>query len=62
MIDLSRYRIIDLSHELFPSEQKTDGRQRHGKPFFGERAIDRILIENPARVLPFASPKEESGP
>lgn len=25
----------------------------------GEGAIDRILIENPARVLPFASPKEE---
>ena len=40
MIDLTKYRIIDLSHELFPSEQKTDGRQRHGKPFFGERAID----------------------
>ena len=40
MIDLSRYRIIDLSHELFPSEQKTDGRQRHGKPFGGERPID----------------------
>lgn len=40
MIDLSKYRIIDLSHELFPSEQKTDGHQRHGKPAFGERAID----------------------
>ena len=40
MIDLSKYRIIDLSHELFPSEQKTDGAQRHGKPFGGERAID----------------------
>ena len=40
MIDLSKYRIIDLSHELFPSEQKTDGRQRHGRPVFGERPID----------------------
>ena len=40
MIDLSKYRIIDLSHELFPSEQKADGRQRHGKPFHGERPID----------------------
>ena len=40
MINLSKYRIIDLSHELFPSEQKVDGHQRHGKPFYGERAID----------------------
>ncbi len=40
MIDLSKYRIIDLSHELFPSEQKADGRQRHGKPFHGERPLD----------------------
>lgn len=35
MIDLSKYRIIDLSHELIPSEQKTDGHHRHGKPING---------------------------
>ena len=35
MIDLSKYRILDLSHELFPSEQKTDGHHRHGEPLNG---------------------------
>ena len=40
MIDLSKYRIIDLTYELFPSEQKADGRQRHGKPFNRERPIE----------------------
>ena len=35
MIDLSKYRILDLSHELFPSEQKIDGHHRHGEPLNG---------------------------
>ena len=35
MIDLSKYRIIDLSHELVPGERKIDGRYLHGEPFHG---------------------------
>ena len=35
MIDLSRYRIIDLSHELTLGERKRDGRYLHGDPFHG---------------------------
>ena len=34
MIDLSKYRIIDLSHEMVPGEQKIDGHYLHGEPFF----------------------------
>ena len=32
MIDLSKYRIIDLSREMVPGESKTDGRYLHGDP------------------------------
>ena len=39
MIDLAKYRIIDLSHELTPSERKVDGRYDNGLPFAG-RPID----------------------
>ena len=35
MIDLSRYRIIDLSYELVPPERKIDGKYLHGEPFYG---------------------------
>ena len=35
MIDLSRYRLIDLSHELVPGERKQDGSYLHGEPFYG---------------------------
>ena len=35
MIDLSKYRIIDLSHELLPGERKIDGSYLHGEPFHG---------------------------
>ena len=40
MLGMSHYRIIDLSHELLPSEQKVDGFHRHGRPAFGERPIE----------------------
>ena len=39
MIDLSKYRIIDLSHEMVPRERKMDGRYLHGEPFCG-RAVE----------------------
>ena len=35
MIDLSKYRIIDLSHEVIPGELKTGGRYLHGEPHTG---------------------------
>lgn len=35
MIDLSNYRIIDISHELLPGERKLDRRYLHGERFHG---------------------------
>ena len=35
MIDLSKYRLIDLSYELVPGERLEDGRYLHGEPLFG---------------------------
>ena len=35
MIDLSKYRIVDLSHEMIPGEKKIDGHYLHGEPFYG---------------------------
>ena len=35
MIDLSKYRIIDLSREVVPGERKIDGRYLHGEPKSG---------------------------
>ena len=35
MIDLSKYRIIDLSLELVPGERRVDGRYLHGEPIWG---------------------------
>jgi kynurenine formamidase len=39
MIDLSKYRVIDLSYELVPGERKIDGRYRHGEALF-DRPIE----------------------
>ena len=39
MIDLSNYRIIDLSYELTPGERKIDGRYLHGSTFY-DRPIE----------------------
>ena len=33
MIDLSKYRIIDLSHEMLPGELKIGGHYLHGQPY-----------------------------
>ena len=35
MIDLSKYRIIDLSLEIVPGERKIDGSYLHGEPRWG---------------------------
>ena len=39
MIDLSKYRIVDLSWELIPGERKNDGEYRPGTPWVG-RSIE----------------------
>ena len=39
MIDLAKYRVIDLSYELVPGERKIDGRYLHGKALF-DRPIE----------------------
>src|SRR5579872_5885181 len=35
MIDLSKYRVIDLSHEMVPGERKISGHYLHGQPVHG---------------------------
>jgi len=40
MIDLTKYRIIDLSHELVPGEQKLNGQYLHGVPSFNGRTVE----------------------
>ena len=35
MIDLSKYRVIDLSYEMVPGEKKINGQYLHGEPFVG---------------------------
>ena len=35
MIDLAKYRIVDLTYELVPGERKIDGRYLHGEPLGG---------------------------
>ena len=39
MIDLSKYRIVDLNYELIPGERKVDGRYFFGQPLAG-RALE----------------------
>ena len=39
MLDLSKYRVIDLSYELAPGERKIDGRYLHGSTFY-DRPIE----------------------
>ena len=50
MIDLSKYRIIDLSHELVPGERKLDGRYVHGEPFHGRPVEVEEFIAFNARM------------
>ncbi len=50
MIDRSKYRIIDLSYELVPGEQKIDGRYLHGEPFYGRPIEVQEFIAYDARM------------
>jgi kynurenine formamidase len=50
MIDLSKYRVIDLSYELLPGERKIDGRYLHGEPFVGRPIQVHEFIAFSARM------------
>ena len=50
MIDLTKYRIIDLSYELVPGEKKIDGRYFHGEPFYGRQVEVQEFIAYGARM------------
>jgi kynurenine formamidase len=50
MMDLSRYRIIDLSYELVPAERKIYGTYQHGEPFYGRGVEVQEFIAFGARM------------
>ena len=50
MIDLSKYRIIDLSYDLVPGEQRIDGRYLHGKTFYDRPIETQEFIAFGARM------------
>ncbi len=51
MIDLSKYRIIDLSYELVPGEQKINGEYLHGEPFYGRQVeVQEFMAFNNTRM------------
>ena len=50
MIDLSKYRVIDLSFELVPGEKKVDGRYIHGEPARGRPVEVQEFIAFNARM------------
>ena len=50
MIDLSKYRVIDLSYTLLPGERKIDGHYLHGQPFYGRGIEVQEFIALGARM------------
>ena len=50
MIDLSKYRIIDISAEVVPGERKLDGRYLHGEPKGGRPVEVQEFIGFGARM------------
>ena len=50
MIDPNKYRIIDLSYEMVPGEQKIDGRYLHGEPTFDRPVEVQEFIAYEARM------------
>lgn len=50
MIELSKYRIIDLSYELVPGERKIDGRYLHGEVLHGRPIEVQEFIAYAARM------------
>jgi kynurenine formamidase len=50
MIDLSKYRVIDLSYAMTPGEQKLDGHYLHGDCLFGRPTEVQEFIAYGARM------------
>jgi arylformamidase len=50
MIDLSKYRVVDLSYEMIPGEQKIDGHYLHGSCLFGRPTEVQEFIAYGARM------------
>jgi len=50
VIDLAKYRVIDLSCELLPGERKIDGRYLHGKPLHGRPVEVQEFMAYAARM------------
>ncbi|MBM4435639.1 MAG: cyclase family protein [Actinobacteria bacterium] len=50
MVDLSRYRLVDLSEEIAPGERKIDGRYLHGEPHRGRPVELQEFIAFGARM------------
>jgi kynurenine formamidase len=50
MLDLSRYRVIDLSYELTPGERRIDGRYLHGHTFYDRPVETQEFIAYGARM------------
>ncbi len=50
MIDLSKYRIVDLTYELVPGERKIDGHYLHGDPMGGRPIEVQEFIAYGARM------------
>jgi len=50
MIDLSKYRVIDLSYEMTPGERKLDGHYLHGDCLFGRPTEVQEFIAYGARM------------
>src|SRR5579862_7974331 len=50
MIDLRKYRIIDLSGEIFPGERKINGQYLHGVPFDGRPLEVQEFVAYGARM------------
>ena len=50
MIDLSAYRLVDLSQEIAPGERKIDGRYLHGEPHHGRPVELQEFIAFGARM------------
>jgi len=50
MIDLSKYRVIDLSYDLVPGERRIDGRYLHGATFYDRPVETQEFIAFGARM------------
>jgi kynurenine formamidase len=50
VIDLTKYRVIDLSYEMVPGERKINGKYLHGEPLWGRPIEVQEFIAYEARM------------